>query len=228
MKLERLSERVWYYPFEAARDRPSLGYIRGDRWSLAVDAGHSADHTAGFYRALTDAGLPLPRLTALTHWHWDHTLGMHAVHGLTVTGSRTAAYLRDFQARIARDGTADFFALDERIRLEYAGGQPVIVTLPDMVFDGTLRLDAGNCPVRLFNAPSPHTDDSTLVFVEDEQVLFMGDAAAGAFPTWEKDPTLANALADVVEGLDARVCLESHWTPWDKRGMIDNLRSAEA
>ena len=40
--------------------------------------------------------------------------------------------------------------------------------------------------------------------------------------------TFANALADVVEGLDARVCLESHWTPWDKRGMIDNLRSAEA
>ena len=38
-KLNRLTERIWVYPFEEERDRPNLGYIRGDRWSLAVDAG---------------------------------------------------------------------------------------------------------------------------------------------------------------------------------------------
>ena len=56
MELIRLSERVWYYPFEEERDRPNLGYIRGDSWSLAVDADHSAAHTAEFYRALREAG----------------------------------------------------------------------------------------------------------------------------------------------------------------------------
>lgn len=39
--LKRLSDRIWYYPMEEERDRPNLGYIRGDNWSLAVDAGHS-------------------------------------------------------------------------------------------------------------------------------------------------------------------------------------------
>ena len=63
MKLNRLTERIWVFPFEEERDRPNLGYIRGDRWSLAVDAGHSDDHVALFYRALEDAGLPLPALT---------------------------------------------------------------------------------------------------------------------------------------------------------------------
>ena len=48
MKLEQLTERIWYYPHEEERDRPNLGYIRGDRWSLAVDAGHSDVHTAEF------------------------------------------------------------------------------------------------------------------------------------------------------------------------------------
>ena len=48
MKIERLTERIWYYPFEKERDRPNLGYIRGDRWSLAVDAGHSDAHLADF------------------------------------------------------------------------------------------------------------------------------------------------------------------------------------
>ena len=35
MKLEQLTERIWYYPMEEERDRPNLGYIRGDRFSLA-------------------------------------------------------------------------------------------------------------------------------------------------------------------------------------------------
>ena len=79
MKLERLTERIWVYPYEEERDRPNLNYIRGDRWSLAVDAGHSESHVREFYQALEDEGLPMPELTVLTHWHWDHTFGMHAI-----------------------------------------------------------------------------------------------------------------------------------------------------
>ena len=59
MKLNRLSERVWFFPYEEERDRPNLGYVRGDRWSLAVDAGHSEDHVRAFYRALEEENLPL-------------------------------------------------------------------------------------------------------------------------------------------------------------------------
>ena len=89
MKLERLTERVWVYPYEEERDRPNLSYIKGDRWSLAVDAGHSDDHVREFYRALEKEGLPLPALTVLTHWHWDHTFGMHAVNGKTIARFET-------------------------------------------------------------------------------------------------------------------------------------------
>ena len=90
MKLNRLTERVWVFPYEEERDRPNLGYIRGDRWSLAADAGHSEAHVKEFYKALEEEGLPLPRITVLTHWHWDHTFGMHAVHGLCLaTPGRT-------------------------------------------------------------------------------------------------------------------------------------------
>ena len=112
MKLTRLTERIWYLPLETERDRPCLCYVRGDRWSLAVDAGHSAVHTADFYRALEQEGLPLPSLTVLTHWHWDHTFGMHAVHGLTLANRLTNEYLKAVQTRMEREGTDWFFALD--------------------------------------------------------------------------------------------------------------------
>ena len=120
MKLERLTERIWYYPFEEERDRPNLGYIRGDSWSLAVDAGHSVAHIAEFFRALEEAGLPLPALTVLTHWHWDHTFALHAVRGLSLANALTNRHLRECSDRIARNGPAEFLALREKINEEIA------------------------------------------------------------------------------------------------------------
>ena len=169
MNLNRLSERIWVYPYEEKRDRPNLSYIRGDRWSLAVDAGHSADHTRAFYKALEDAGLPLPELTVITHWHWDHTLGMHAVHGLTLANEKTNQYLADFKTRIEKEGTAFFLAMHQSIRNEYGDGKPVIVKPANLVFRGEMTLDAGNCPIRIFQAEAPHTDDSTLIWLPDEK-----------------------------------------------------------
>ena len=223
MNLNRLTERIWVLPFEKERDRPNLSYIRGDRWSLAVDAGHSEAHTKQFYRALEEAGLPLPSLTVLTHWHWDHTFGMHAVHGLCLANEKTNAHLKAFREKIDREGVETFFSLDDRIRAEYAGNRPVIITLADLTFSGEMRLELGNCPVRLFQAEAPHTDDSTLIHAVGERVLFLGDAAGGVFPTWEKDPALSQKLLDTVAAVDTDVCLESHWTPVSKREMLDDL-----
>ena len=223
MRLNRLTERIWVFPFEQERDRPNLSYIRGGKWSLAVDAGHSEAHTKEFYRALEEAGLPLPRLTAITHWHWDHTFGMHAIHGLSIANEKTSGHLKAFREKVGREGAEAFFSMDEAIRREYAGNRPVIITLPDLVFSGEMLLDLGDCPVRLFQAEAPHTDDSTLIQAVDEKVLFLGDAPCGSFPTWEKDPALCKKFMDTVAAVDADTCLESHWTPLSKKETLDDM-----
>ena len=225
MELTKVTDRVWFYPFEKERDRPILGYIKGDNMSIAVDAGHSDAHTKEFYSALEAAGLPLPKITVITHWHWDHTFGMHAVNGICIANDLTDSYLRQFKQKIDENGTELFLSLDERIRREYEGNKPVIITFPDVVFTDELNIDAGNCPVRLLRSQAPHTDDSTLVFVQREKVLFVGDAAAGTVPTWVKNPVLCSQLADTIEALDVNVCLESHWFPETKQELIDDLRS---
>jgi len=226
-KLNRLSERIWVYPFEEERDRPNLSYIRGDRWSLAVDAGHSAEHTREFYRALEEAGLPLPKLTVLTHWHWDHTFGMHAVQGLCLANERTNRYLADFRGRLEREGDAFFHAMDERIHKEYEDGRPVIVTLADLVFRGEMTLDAGNCPIRIFQAESPHTDDSTLVYAPGEKVLILGDSTGGAFPDWTFDQSLGNRLTETVQKINPEICLPGHWTALSPDVIIQDLLNGE-
>lgn len=220
MKLTRLTDRVWIYPFEKERDRPNLCYIRGDRWSLAADAGHSADHTGEFYKAIEEEGLPLPEVTVITHWHWDHTLGMHEVHGICVANMLTDQHLRDFKERIQTEGTGFFFELDETIRREYEGGKPVIVSLADIVFEGELLLDPGNCPVRIFQAESPHTDDSTLIEVKDGKILILGDSSSGVFPSWEVDPVPARKLKDTILKVNPEICIHGHLPPLPPEEMI--------
>lgn len=227
MKLNRLTERVWVYPYEEKRDRPNLSYIRGDNWSLAVDAGHSEEHTREFYRALEEEGLPLPQLTVITHWHWDHTFGMHAVHGLCLANERTNQYLDAFRRRLEAEGTEFFLEMDERIRNEYEDGKPVVVTLADLVFRGEMLLDAGNCPIRVFQAEAPHTDDSTLIEIPGEKLLILGDCTGGAFPEWTVDQALAEKLAQTVREINPEICLPGHWTPLSPEIIIQDLLEGE-
>ena len=227
MKLDKISEHVWVYPFEQRRDRPNLSYIHGERWNLVVDAGHSEEHTKEFYVALKEEGLPLPDITVITHWHWDHILGMHAVNGLTIANEKTKEYIADFKQKIENEGTDVFFALDESIREEYKDGKEVIVTMPDMVFSGEMKLDLGNCAVRIFQAEAPHTDDSTLIEVIDDKVLILGDCTGGTFPDWTVDHTLAEKLAKTIEEINPEICLPGHWSPLTKKIIVDDLLYGE-
>ena len=227
MELKRLSEHIWYMPYEEERDRPNLGYGKGKNWSLAIDAGHSAAHVREFYELLAKEKLPLPSLTVLTHWHWDHTFGMHAVHGLCLANERTNQYLDAFRRRLEAEGTEFFLEMDDRIRNEYEDGKPVVVTLADLVFRGEMLLDAGNCPIRVFQAEAPHTDDSTLIEIPGEKLLILGDCTGGAFPEWTVDQTLADKLAQTVREINSQICLPGHWTPLSPEIIIQDLLEGE-
>ena len=223
MELKKLSERIWYSVFEEERDRPCLGYIRGENWSLAVDAGHSASHVREFYEALTREGLPLPALTVITHWHWDHAFGMHSIAGLSAANSRTNQHLTGFADRIRTEGVSVFLDLDPSIRREYASGEPVVIVPADIVFEDRLCLDPGGVTVQLSTCISPHTDDTTLVFVPEEKILFVGDGISGVFPTWERDPEKTKALIETLRGFDADHILGGHWDLFEKDELLDAL-----
>ena len=74
MELIRFTDRIFYLPHEEKTDRPLLAYIKGDKFSLAIDAGNSADHVNKFYKSLEAENLKKPEVTIITHWHWDHPL----------------------------------------------------------------------------------------------------------------------------------------------------------
>ena len=223
MELKKLSEHVWYMPFESERDRPNLGYVKGENWSLAIDAGHSEAHVKEFYALLEDAGLPLPSLTVITHWHWDHTFGMHAVNGMCLANEKTNNYLAEWKQKIETNGPDEFFALDGSIRKEYAENRTVIVKLADMLFNGERTLDLGGCKVQVMQSEAPHTDDSTLVYIVDDKILFLGDSTYSQFKTGNKDETLCEKLADKIRQIDPKTCVEGHWNPTETEDSLNDL-----
>lgn len=185
--LQQLAERVFYLPHEEPTDRPALGYVRGDRYALAVDAGNSRRHVEKFYAALDDAGLRRPDFTALTHWHWDHTFGLHAVGGVTIACAATSEMLRraarwkwDEAAMRERLRTGEEIEFcDTHIRAEYLDRREICVVPAGFAFTGCLSIDLGGVRCVLSQIEAPHERDCVLVQVPEQGVLFAGDADCG-------------------------------------------------
>ena len=224
-KLQRISKHVWILPFNSPKDRPNLGYILGGEKALAVDAGHSSSHVEDFYNAIRSEDLSLPELTVITHWHWDHTFGMHAVHGETLARPETSDKLAQIQAEMEADPdkASRFLNSDASIRREYAGGVPLKVVPAGKIVTEDQSIDLGGLTVELLWSVSPHTDDSLLVYVPGDRVLFVGDAQLGEFPSWRMDWDKLAALADKVRSLDADVVIDGHWKPYTKEQFLAEI-----
>ena len=48
MGLNKLTNRIYFLEHDPEVDRPVLAYIKGDKFSLAIDAGYSASHVQDF------------------------------------------------------------------------------------------------------------------------------------------------------------------------------------
>ena len=223
MELKKLTDHIWYMPYEEERDRPNLAYVKGSDWSIAVDAGHSAGHTEEFYALLENENLPLPRITVLTHWHWDHTFGMHAVHGLCMANDITNKHLAECKERLEKNGPAEFLALHESIRKEYNGNNEVAVKMAEISFSGEIDLDLGGLKVRIMQTEAPHTDDSTIIYVCEDKTLFLGDATCNEFFTGRKDELLSKRLYETIKSINPEICVEGHWVPVDTEDTLADL-----
>lgn len=183
--MERICDRVYYLPHDEQGDRPALGYVRGDRFTLMVDAGNSPAHVAVFQARLAAEGLPTPDFVALTHWHWDHVFGAHALPCPLIACSQTNGYLAEMrkwawtdEAMAARLETGeDTEFCDLTIREVYPDRTNIVIREADIIFEDTLTLDLGGITCLLRRIDNPHSADSVLVHIPQEGVVFLGDAA---------------------------------------------------
>lgn len=227
MELQQLTKNIFYYPHQVETDRPMLAYIRGDKLSLAIDAGNSENHVIEFYQALQAKKYPLPGLTVITHWHWDHTFGMHQIHGLSIAQSKTHQMLQSEKEKL-QDKTYLQSLKTENPFLdkEYSKDLPIKIVPSDIQFENKLTISLGNLTAQVFHTEAPHTLDSTLIYIPEEKALFLGDATSEDFENnYYLDQEKLQSLVHVIEAIDCNYCMLGHAQPLQKVELLDYLNS---
>ncbi len=237
MQLKKLTNHVYYLPWSTETDQPNLYYIHGRDFSVAVDAGQSRRHVQAFYNAVRERGLPLPRYTLITHWHWDHTFGLPYIQGESIAAARTAEKLEEvkswawteeaMQERL-REGREIAFC-DAHIRKEYPDLNAIALSLPDRSIRKPLTLDLGDVHLHLFPMDSPHSRDALLIWLPEEKVLFVGDADCGDY--YENrglaDPDRLEKYLEFIRSLDFELCCIGHDAPESREENLRNMLQLE-
>jgi glyoxylase-like metal-dependent hydrolase (beta-lactamase superfamily II) len=236
--LTRITEHVYWMP-PGPPDRPSLCGVVGDRRTLMLDAGSSRAHARAFLDALRAEGAAHPSAVVYTHSHWDHVFGAAELRGLVIAQALTA----DDLLELARMDWSDE-GLDQRVAAGQASPQhaahvkqelpsprTVEIAPVDLVFRAELDIDLGGVRIRVRHVAGDHSADSSVMHVEPDRVLFLGDCLY-ASPTGVLTPELAFPLHDSVLGFDAELYVGGHdesvLTRAELEGLVEKMRLAES
>jgi glyoxylase-like metal-dependent hydrolase (beta-lactamase superfamily II) len=234
MALTKVTERIYFLENDKEVDRPLVGYIKGDKYSLMVDAGNSRNHVEKFNNSIEKLNLRLPDYVAITHWHWDHTYGMNAVTGKTIACEITNERLKIMskwqwteEAMSQRLLTGeDIEFADTNIRKEYKVLQEIKVVPADIVFKNDLEINLGGLVVILKNVIAPHSEDSVIVYVPEEKVVFIGDAySIDFYNNYKYDSGKLQNFINMLESLEFDTCFPGHSSPLKKAEIIEFLKS---
>ncbi|MFR3786368.1 MAG: MBL fold metallo-hydrolase [Agathobaculum desmolans] len=227
MGLTQLTNRIYFLEHDPEADRPMLAYLKGDKFSLAINAGYSASHVQDFYRAIAAEQLDKPDFTVITHWHYDHTFGMHAISGISIAHDKTNAFLKNQQALAENPGYIESLKKEDAyFRKEYCGQKQLNIALSDISFSDNITLDLGGITAQIFHTVSPHATDTVCVYVPEEKALFLGDATSeDFFNHGYMDTNKLHSLMQTIRTIDCRHCMLSHCEPLGREDLLAYLQS---
>ncbi|MEY9974293.1 glyoxylase-like metal-dependent hydrolase (beta-lactamase superfamily II) [Lysinibacillus sp. RC46] len=183
--LNKLSDTIYYLPNQEDNERPTLGLVCGDQFSLIIDAGNSTQHAKDFLLEIEKLSVPPIKYLVITHAHWDHFLGMNEFEATVIVNSRTNELLKEWQSYRFDDNSLQKYVKTNQMNAKcieiIQAGIPnrgsFKLNSPDVIFENTLTIDLGNKVCLIERIRSTHTDDSTIIYIPDEKVVFLGDSA---------------------------------------------------
>lgn len=231
--LIKVSEHIYFMKYRRLGDRPNLYYIKGDKYSIVIDAGNCKAQVDKFYKILKENNLEDPKYTIITHWHWDHTFGLKYAKGETISSIKTYKKLEEVQKwkwnkkdRIQRikDGLEIPFC-DQNIGIEYLNYKGIDVVLPDKYISRNKTFDLGNLKVELIVRDSTHTRDNIFIYVPSDKVLIVADADCPDY--YANAIYYQDKLIDMIsffESLDYKYHCLGHALPESKDFALNRLR----
>lgn len=185
--LNKFSESIYYLSNQDDRERPALGLVCGEKHSLIIDAGNSTQHAKEFLLEIQKLNVPPVKYVVITHAHWDHFLGMNEFDASVIVSSQTNELMKEWQNFSYDDSSLQKYVSQNQMNVECAkiiqddipNRNDFKLNSTDIIFEKSLTIDLGNKVCLLEKVKSTHTDDSTIVYIPDEKVIFLGDCAYG-------------------------------------------------
>jgi glyoxylase-like metal-dependent hydrolase (beta-lactamase superfamily II) len=230
-ELQHISEYVYWLPSTDPFD-PALCLVVGADQSLMLDAGASAAHTRRFLDALAAQQLPSPNFIALTHWHFDHFLGASLVGAPVIAHAGTAEkiaalahYDRSDPAHEQRAASGDRIASTiGYMREELDNPQGARIVQPSLIVHDRLDVRLGGVTCRIQHVGGDHADDSCVMYIEPDGVLFMGDCLyAGFFPVSYHTVRHTFPLLDALLAFNAQQFVQGHEKQVNTRAEIAEI-----
>jgi glyoxylase-like metal-dependent hydrolase (beta-lactamase superfamily II) len=224
----KVTDHVYAIPDGSVPMVPNVGIVVGSRATMVVDTGLGPRNGQAILREVAKVSKNTEMYVATTHYHPEHSLGGAAF-------PETAKFVRP------KVQQQDMDELGRDIQNTFASRSPLNQELlkdvpyprADILFDREQRIDLGGVHVRLFWRGPMHTRGDTLIFVEEDKVLFSGDVvmnrtflAAGAtssIKTWL-------STLDELDGLQPVVVVPSHGGIGDRSLIVkdrDYLKAVE-
>lgn len=221
--LKKLTNKVYYLPHYSETDRPALGLICGDSYSVIVDSGNSPSHASDFLNLVEKLDVPPVKFVVITHWHWDHIFGMKTMDLLTISHEETKKkleYLKtlnwDDAALDARVETGEEIEFcRDMIKREMPTREHLELRVPDVTFTDKIEIDLGgvNCVVE--HVGGVHAQDSSIVYIPDEKIMFLADCLYQDFYSgeWSYDLNELIMLLEKIKKYDTNWYVLGHQDP---------------
>ncbi|NWK69874.1 MBL fold metallo-hydrolase [Bacillus paramycoides] len=235
-QIKKIGHSFWYMTPVSETDRPILGMVVGKEKTLMIDAGNSEAHAQLFLEMLKEQNISNPDFVALTHWHWDHIFGLPVLqNALSIAHSETK---KEMDTIVSYEWTDE--ALDARVKegteIEFCADcikkefneQPrdIEIIPPTLTFQNQLELDLGEVTCVLKHVGGDHSQDSVVIYIKEEKILFLGDCIyADIFSSkWNYTTKRTFKLIQELEGFDAETYILSHGKAIDRAEFLQEIR----
>lgn len=164
MQRERVSENIYWFQSETYA-QVCAGVVAGPDWAVVIDT-LMPQESLGI-RKFVEEKLALPiRYVINTHHHADHSWGNCFFPGATIIGHERCR-------QMLLDRTPSALEVARQDNPLY---KDLTIIPPQITFqDGTFTLQVGKRHLTLFSTPG-HSEDGISVLVEEDRILFAGDA----------------------------------------------------
>lgn len=199
MQRERVSENVYWFQSDVYA-QVTAGAITGPQWAVVIDTLAIPEETLNM-RSFIEEQLGVPvRYIINTHNHADHTWGNCFFPGATVIAHKTCRDLMEARGQASLDAARRQNPVFRQVKL----------VCPHLTFEtGVLSLKVGKKNLVMMSTPG-HSPDGISILVEEDRVLFAGDAFLPLPYIVDGDPDVLSATIKSYSKMGLENIIQGH------------------